>query len=127
MPDTPRGTPAIVLVEDDQDIVSVMKYLLRPLAAGYAIETFTSGAHALAQIGLRPVPLVVTDYKMPSMNGLQLAAAFKWQSPSTYVVLLSGYITPELRREAYEQGIDYVLPKPFRVSEFKQILQEVFP
>ena len=62
--------PAIVLVEDEPDILSILHRLMRDLTGGYDIVTVSSGIDALAQIALRTVPLVITDYNMPGMNGL---------------------------------------------------------
>lgn len=84
-----------------------------------------SGADALAQIALRRVPLVITDYNMPGMNGLQLAAAVKETSPDTSVVMITAYATPELEKRAREQRVDYYLPKPFSLDRLEQIIRDV--
>jgi CheY-like chemotaxis protein len=95
------------------------------LTGGYDIITVNSGADALAQIALRKVPLVITDYNMPGMNGLQLAAAIKETSPDTCVVMITAYATPELERRAREQRIDYYLSKPFPLDRLEQIVRDV--
>lgn len=81
MSDFSGRNPAIILVEDEPDILIILHRLMRDLTGGYDIITVNSGADALAQIALRRVPLVITDYNMPGMNGLQLAAAIKETSP----------------------------------------------
>jgi CheY-like chemotaxis protein len=83
MPDQATRNPAIVLVEDEPDILIILHRLMRDLTGGYDIVTVNGGAEALAQIALRPVPLVITDYNMPGMNGLQLTAAIKETSPGS--------------------------------------------
>jgi CheY-like chemotaxis protein len=65
MPDYSIRNPAVVLVEDEPDILIILHRLMRDLTRGYDIVTVSSGAEALAQIALRPVPLVITDYNMP--------------------------------------------------------------
>ena len=99
--------------------------LMRDLTGGYDIVTVNGGAEALAQIALRPVPLVITDYNMPGMNGLQLTAAIKETSPDTRVVLITAYATPELEKRAREQRVDHYLPKPFPLDRLEQIVRDV--
>lgn len=119
----PRN-PAIVLVEDEPDILSILHRLMRDLTGGYDIVMVSSGIDALAQIALRRVPLVITDYNMPGMNGLQLTAAIKEVSPDTRVVLITAYATPELEKRAREQRVDHWLPKPFPLDRLEQIVRE---
>lgn len=125
MPDQPARNPAIVLVEDEPDILIILHRLMRDLTGGYDIVTVNGGAEALAQIALRPVPLVITDYNMPGMNGLQLTSAIKETSPETRVVLITAYATPELEKRARDQRVDYYLPKPFPLDRLEQIVRDV--
>src|SRR5262245_5292805 len=125
MPDQSVRNPAIVLVEDEPDILIILHRLMRDLTGGYDIVTVNGGAEALAQIALRPVPLVITDYNMPGMNGLQLTAAIKETAPDTRVVLITAYATPELEKRAREHRVDYYLPKPFPLDRLEQIVRDV--
>jgi len=125
MSDVSGRNPAIILVEDEPDILIILYRLMRDLTGGYDIITVHSGADALAQIALRRVPLVITDYNMPGMNGLQLAAAIKETSPDTCVVMITAYATPELEKRAREQRIDYYLAKPFPLDRLEHIVREV--
>src|SRR5205823_14939552 len=103
MPDQPPRNPAIILVEDEPDILIILHRLMRDLTGRYDIVTVNGGTEALAQIALRPVQLVITDYNMPGMNGLQLTAAIKETAPDTRVVLSKASSTPELENRAREQ------------------------
>ncbi len=125
MSDVSGRNPAIILVEDEPDILIILHRLMRDLTGGYDIITVNSGADALAQIALRRVPLVITDYNMPGMNGLQLAAAIKETSPDTCVVMITAYATPELEKRAREQRIDYYLAKPFPLDRLEHIVRDV--
>jgi CheY-like chemotaxis protein len=116
--------PAIVLVDDEPDIRIILKRVLRDVADGYDVVAVGSGAAALEQVAARPVPLLITDYNMPGMNGLDLARAVKAAAPTTMVVLLSAYATPEMARRAQEAGADYSLPKPFPFDQLETIVRE---
>lgn len=117
--------PAIILVEDEPDILILLQRLLRPLAGDYTIVLAPDGAAALEQIKLRTVPLVITDYNMPNMNGLQLTTEVKSSSPTTKVALVTAYHTPQLQHTAIAHGVDYYLPKPFSIDELEAILIRV--
>lgn len=119
-----RHAPAIVLVEDEPDLLIIYHRLFRDWTGGYDIVAVTSGEDALAQIVLRDVPLVVTDYNMPGMNGLQLTSAIKEVSPATKVVLATAYATPDLERKAKKHGVDYYFAKPFPLSRMEQVVRE---
>ena len=125
MLDTSSRHPAIVLVEDEPDILIILHRLMRDLTGGYDIITVRGGAEALLQLTLRPVPLVITDYSMPGMDGLQLAVAVKATSPNTRVVMMTAYATPELEYQASRQSVDYYLPKPFPLDHLDQIVRDV--
>lgn len=125
MADQSGRNPAILLVEDEPDILIILHRLMRDLTGGYDIITVNGGAEALVQLAQRPVPLVITDYNMPGMNGLQLAAEIKKSSPDTRVVMITAYATPELEKRAREQRVDYYLPKPFPLDRLEQIVHDV--
>ena len=124
MPDQSARNPAIVLVEDEPDILIILHRLMRDLTGGYDIVTVNGGAEALAQIALRPVPLVITDYNMPGMNGLELVQKVKAASPTTTIVLISAFATPELQRRGHAAGANYLMPKPFVFEQLEAIVRE---
>ena len=133
MPDQSARNPAIILVEDEPDILIILHRLMRDLTGGYDIVTVNGGAEALAQIALRPVPLVITDYNMPGMNGIEVVSAIGRARPGLPCIILSahreesyitqalsagarGYITKELPL-AIVEGVERVLAGEVYLSE----------
>ncbi len=119
----PARPPAIVLVEDEPDILIILHRIVRDLDGGHDIITVRTGVEALAQVALRAVPLLITDYSMSGMNGIQLADAVKQESPDTTVVLITGYMTPEIIQRATAAHANYVLPKPFPFDQLMTIIR----
>jgi two-component system response regulator (stage 0 sporulation protein F) len=119
----PVAIPAIMLVDDDPDIVRLLRMIITSLATGYTILTCAHGDVALEQAMQQPTPLIITDYNLPGMNGLQLTAALKAHAPATRVVLISGYISLDLERRARERGVDYLVRKPFQVDLLIQMVR----
>jgi two-component system, response regulator, stage 0 sporulation protein F len=103
--------PVLLIVDDDPNMLIVLKHLLHHLATTYDILTTLDAHSALSHLAQRTVPLVITDYMMPGMDGLQLTAAVKAAAPMTHVILISAYDSAEFKQRAREQQVDTFLPK----------------
>jgi DNA-binding NtrC family response regulator len=73
--------PAILIVDDEPDMLALLDYFVHKVVPTYDIVTVSDAESALSQLAYRTVPLMITDYLMPGMNGLQLMAAVKAASP----------------------------------------------
>ncbi len=118
--------PAIMVVEDAPDILIVLRRLLRDLQLDHDIIAVDNGASALAHAAHRPCTLLITDYKLDGMNGLDLAREFKarWNSQ---VIMLSAYATGEVREAACASGVDQFIPKPFFVDQLRTVVRQMLP
>jgi CheY-like chemotaxis protein len=85
----------------------------------------TDGAQALHLCEQQPFDLVVTDYKMPGMSGIQLAEEIKQKRPATAVLMVTAYGSDTLREEAARSGIARVLDKPVTLAEIRKVAAEV--
>jgi CheY-like chemotaxis protein len=119
MPSPVSLPPAIVLVDDEAFVRAVLSRILGDIAEGYDLLAVEDGQVALATIAARSVPLLLTDYHMPGMNGADLAQAVKAVSPTTTVRLLTG--DPSTAQAAV--GVDDILTKPFRIAELRRIVR----
>jgi PAS domain S-box-containing protein len=107
----------VLYVDDEEAIIFLMKRLLE--RQGYRVSCYTDPKAALAAARTSPdeFDLVVTDYNMPGMSGLQVAEALKEIRADLPVVLASGYITEELRQKAPAAGVRELIYKPNTVDE----------
>ncbi len=117
-------TPSsILLVDDEPDIVQTLGYRLQ--AAGYDVKTAVNGEEALEVLRRQDVDLVLADFMMPEMNGIELTRTIKAHPKwfGTKILLFSANGDPEFRRRALELGaLDY-LPKTLGAN---QILEKVY-
>jgi two-component system, response regulator, stage 0 sporulation protein F len=120
----PNHIPAIVLVDDEPDILRMLAMFVRRICPAYALLPVARAADALTLVDERPVPLVITDYNMPGMNGLELTTAIKAAAPTTRVIMITGYPTPELERAARAQQVDVFLAKPFSLDQLEALVRE---
>jgi CheY-like chemotaxis protein len=105
-PSTTRAR--ILLVDDNANGLAARRSVLEEL--GYRIVTSTSGAEALEQFAALKFDLVVTDYKMPRMDGLELISRLRKYTPDLPIVLVSGYVDTLGLNEA-STGADVVIQK----------------
>ena len=121
----PTRNPAIILVEDEPDILIILHRIMRDLTGGYDIVTVNSAQDALNILKERACPLLITDHNMPGMTGTQLTQVAKSEYPETKVIIITAYATPEVERTARTAGVDYFLTKPFSLDRLEQIIKEV--
>ncbi len=112
----PQGA-RILYVDDDEMIAFLMERLLQ--REGYRVTVFSDAALALAAVQDRaePFDLVITDYNMPGMSGLDFARAVRALRPGLPVAITSGYIAEELRAQAPAAGVSELIYKPDTVEE----------
>ena len=119
--------PIILVVDDDPEALILLRRLLLSISHHYEIVTVDNGVEALALTAARPVALVITDFYMPGMNGVQLTGAIKAASPETRVAIVTAYDVADVARRAKAVAADYVLPKPFNLPQLKQMIEESIP
>jgi CheY-like chemotaxis protein len=104
----PATHARILLVDDNANGLAARRSVLEEL--GHRVATATSGGDALDQFAAHKFDLVVTDYKMPKMDGLELIGRLRKQSPDLPIVLISGYVDSLGMNEA-STGADVVIQK----------------
>lgn len=104
--------PRLLLVDDEANILNALRRLLRPL--GYEITLAGSGEEALALLDEARPDLVISDMRMPGMQGAQLLAAVRERDPSIMRVLLTGYAEVASAVAAINEGGVYrYISKPW--------------
>jgi PAS domain S-box-containing protein len=119
-PPVPGGH--VVYIDDDESLVFLVKRLLE--RQGYRVSGYCNQRLALEAIAKRPeaFDLVVTDYNMPGMSGIDVASGVRAIRRDLPVALASGYITEELRGQAAEAGVRELIFKPNVVQEFCDVV-----
>jgi len=117
-------THKILVVDDEQNMrVALFEALSRN---GHEVAVAENGGMALEMIARQPPELVVTDIKMPGMDGLELLRQIKALHPDLPVVIMTGFATVDTAVEAMKQGaFDYLL-KPFPVEVIEETVARVF-
>jgi two-component system response regulator AtoC len=110
-----KAAPLILLVDDDAAITTVLGSLLKQ--EGLAVLSAASGAEALALLEKHPVDVMVTDLRMPGLDGMTLLRRATHASPDVPVIVLSAHGTVALAVDAMKAGAADFLTKPFDREE----------
>ena len=102
------ANPHILLVDDNRDGLLVRRSLLEEV--GYRVEIATNGEDGLRLFETSPFDVVVTDYRMPRMDGGELIQRIRQLKPNTRIILLSGFVDP-LGLTEQVTGADVVIAK----------------
>jgi signal transduction histidine kinase len=123
--DAQRGNETILLVDDEAHVSSILAEVLGE--HGYRVLTAASGDQALGILVQKGdgIDLVITDLKMPGINGFDLAKKIRGVKPSMKVVLISGHIDEELEQERARSSVAAFLPKPFTSQVLTKTIRDV--
>lgn len=112
----------IVCIDDDEAQLFMIKRMLERW--GYRVSTFLEQGEALEVLrsGVG-VDMVVTDFNMSGVSGLEVAQAIRAARPQVPVIVVSGYITEQLRTQAAAAGVRELISKPHEVDELRDAVQ----
>jgi DNA-binding NtrC family response regulator len=120
------SAPVGVLIVDDE---SLIRWSLAEMlsAHGYFVVEAGSGREALALLRdpCYQVDVVMLDYRLPDLNGLQVLAAIRAASPRSRVVMMTAYGTPEIAAEATRLGAVCVVDKPIEMGDVADLVHRV--
>ena len=119
------GSPRILYLDDDESLVFLVERLLK--RRGYRVAAYTQQEEALQALRADPADfdLVVTDYNMPGMSGLDVARELRAIRPELPVVVTSGFIDETLHNEAAAAGVREVFFKADSVDVFCDAVQRL--
>ncbi|ALA57075.1 sigma-54-dependent transcriptional regulator [Nitrospira moscoviensis] len=111
----------ILVVDDEQSLREVLSIMLK--RAGYAVTCASDGEEAVEQLTKEIFDLVITDLRMPKVDGMEVLKAVKSTSPETVVLVITAFATADSAVEAMKQGAYDYLTKPFQVDEVQLIIR----
>ena len=112
----------VLIADDEESIRHVLVELLEE--RGYEVGAVADGEEALRELAARDYDALVTDVRMPKMNGLDLVRAAQGASPETTIIVMSAYGSHDLAIEAMKAGAYDYLGKPFRPDEVLLVLRK---
>ena len=113
----------LLIVDDEPGMRQLLSHVFGR-GAGHTVRAAENGAKALELLRGEPADLIISDVKMPDMNGIELLRRVREFLPDAGVVLMTAFATVETAREAFKLGADDFIQKPFDVEELKLIVEK---
>ncbi len=121
MNDASEITRQILVVDDESIVVSLVRDTLEE--EGMVVHTAETGTQALEIIARQNIDLIISDIRMPGMDGIELVRRAKEMLPEVAVIFITGYANLNSAKNAIKQGaFDYIM-KPFELSEIRQAVR----
>jgi DNA-binding NtrC family response regulator len=117
------GQPKILLLDDDKNLLRVLSYHVRE--AGFAVTPLSSPTKALELLGEESFDLVITDLRMPEMDGLEFLGRLRVRDQNLPVIVLTAYGSIDKAVEAVRQGASDFLAKPVEKAELVHAIGRV--
>lgn len=113
-----------VLVADDS---ALLRHLVKRYLQGLGLQAryVADGEHAIGEIYAEKLDLLIVDLMMPRGDGFQVIQAARCQHPRARIVAISALEEEWARQNAFQQGADHFLLKPFTEREFREVLTRV--
>jgi len=111
----------IMVIDDEKIVVDMAKMALEH--DGYVVETFLNGESALARLKEEAFDVVVTDFKMKGIDGMEVLRTVKEQYPKTKVIMITAFANLDTAIEALRGDVFDFFPKPVKIKELKASIE----
>jgi DNA-binding response OmpR family regulator len=108
----------IIIVDDTMSVGRLVESTLTTLGGDLSISVVPSAEEALLESGLYQVELIITDYRLPGISGIELANRMRKRSPQTKVIVMSGVDDSTIENQAIEAGAVAFFAKPLDLEQF---------
>ena len=121
----PVYTNRILIVDDEPTLVFFLRQGLSEAGLNCEVEGVGSGEEAMTKLAFAKYRVLITDLKMPGINGLTLAAAARSLQPNIGIILMTSYGAREVEARAEQLMIDGYLTKPFQMEKLRGLIEKI--
>jgi DNA-binding NtrC family response regulator len=115
-------SPRILVVDDEMIVCESCQRILQE--ENYEVECVFSGQEAIERMKANPFDIVITDLKMPGIDGMEVLKSIREDYPDTVVIMITGFSTVETAVEAMKLGAFDYIPKPFTPDEVSIVVKK---
>jgi len=115
----------ILIIDDEAKVAFFLQEGLKGLGDEYEVRTIESAELALEQMNRHSFDLLVVDFRLPGISGLDLIERVRNVNPDIKTILITAYGSPEIEQEAYRLDTCRYLHKPFRIEELMCTVQGI--
>jgi DNA-binding NtrC family response regulator len=110
-----KSVTNVLVVDDEKTVCNSCRKILTQ--EGYKVDTALSGEEALTKVKGSGFDVLITDWKMPELDGIEMARRIKKENPNIEVIMITGYPSVESSIKAMRSGVSDYVPKPFTPEE----------
>ncbi len=115
-----RPKANVLVVDDERTVCNSCRKILTQ--EGYQVDIALSGEEALRKVKGNGFDVVITDWKMPEIDGMELARRIKKENANIAVIMITGYPSLDTSIEAIRSGVSDYVPKPFTPEELSDVM-----
>jgi DNA-binding response OmpR family regulator len=117
-----KGLKKVLIIDDEETLTWSMAKSLSKDKDKYDVIIANNGREALNLLKKNKVDLVISDIRMPDINGLDLLVRVKKEYPQTKVIIMTAYGSADVQKEANQRGSLFYIEKPFEISDIRKII-----
>ena len=117
-----KNLKKVLIVDDEETLTWSMARSLSKDKDKYEVIIANNGKEALNLLKKNKIDLVISDIRMPDINGLDLLVKIKKEYPQTKVIIMTAYGSSDVQKEANRRGSLYYVEKPFEISDIRKII-----
>ncbi|TPV95525.1 MAG: response regulator [Myxococcales bacterium FL481] len=116
----------ILIIDDSKVMRAIVKRTLRQAGfGGHEIQEASNGVEGMEAVGTFEPDLILCDWNMPQMNGIELLKELRGKGDETPFGFVTSEGMPEMRQEAVDAGAKFLIVKPFTADDFEQQLGSI--
>jgi DNA-binding response OmpR family regulator len=120
-----EGLKKVLIVDDEETLTWSMAKSLSKDKDKYEVMIANNGREALSLLKKGKIDLVISDIRMPDINGLDLLVRIKMEHPQTKVIIMTAYGSSDVQKEANRRGSLFYIEKPFEISDIRKIIVDL--
>lgn len=120
-----KGLKKVLIVDDEETLTWSMSKSLSKDREKYEVIVANNGKEALDQLKRNDIDLVISDIRMPDINGLDLLVRAKKEFPKIKFIIMTAYGSSDVQKEANRRGAVVYIEKPFEINEIRKIIIEL--
>ncbi|MFN2218630.1 MAG: response regulator [Anaerolineae bacterium] len=117
----------VLIVDDEKRLAISLGQTLQLDFPACEVDTASSGEEALSVLASNTYDLIIADVRMPGVSGLDLIKGVRYLDARVPVIIMTGYGSASLRRQAATLGVDHYVDKPFDIDVLMTMVGELLP
>jgi DNA-binding response OmpR family regulator len=118
-------SPRILIVDDEKKVAGYLCQILQIEVPQGEVDVAYSGEEALSRLAEMTYDLIIADLRMPGFSGLDLIKGVRYLDEQVPIILMTGYGSESLQREAAAMGATHYIDKPFDIPEMLGVINDL--